>query len=303
MSSLRFLTSPLSGSLESRADGKPVLRHSSPTDASAAGRRRVSRFCSWATVTLLLAAPTLRLVNAVNERMANTSWATLSPASAVSAVRGLSAQLNGEPVFTADEIQKKAVPLLARLTSVPGEPEAIRGMAGRRDGSTQHLWTVEYRDAASRDVASSDAVAEGTAPEELLHKLAEATYDADTGELTSASTLCDLTGRPYVVGSERARPLTANEAVAEARMWLPKLGLWGCSGQSGQSPPSPVVFAPQKTSSGQWRVWLRGRETLGGPQLTVLVAVSNQTEVLVQATVVERAAYPRFYLPRLAPRR
>jgi hypothetical protein len=249
----------------------------------------VSRFCSWATITLLLAVPTLRLVNEVNEKMTDSSRVTLSPASAVSS---LSVRLNDEPLITAQEIQTKAVPLLAQLAPVPGEPLVVRGMAGRRDGSTQKVWTVAYRDVA-RDAASSDAAAEGTAPEELLQKLAETTYDADTGELLSASTLCDLAGRPYVVGSERARPLTEDEAVEEARLWLRKLGLW-----AGQSQASPVVFTPRKSSSGLWRVWLRGRETPKGPPLTILVGVSSQTEALVQATVVERAAFPSFYLPR-----
>jgi hypothetical protein len=235
----------------------------------------------------------VRLVNEVNERMANTSWATLSPASAVRALSALSAQRNNEPVFTAQEIQNKAVPLLARLASVPGEPLVIRGMAGRRDGTTQHTWTVMYRDIASRD-----AGAEGTTPAQFSRNLADANYDADTGEFLSASTLCDLTGRPYAAGSERALPLTANEAVEEARMWLPKLGLSSCqSGQAGQSRASPVVFAPQKSGSGLWRVWLQGRETPGGPPLTILVILSSETEAVVRAVAVERAAFPRFIYP------
>jgi hypothetical protein len=238
-------------------------------------------------------------MNAVNEKIANTSWATLSPASAVWA---LSCQREGEPVITAQVIQTKAVPLLARLVSVPGEPEVSRGMAGRRDGSTQNVWTVSYRDAAYRNVASSDAAAERTAPEEFLQKLAEATYDADTGELTRVSTLCDLSGRPFTVGAERARPLTENEAVEEARMWLRKLDLWDRSGQSGQYRQLPVVFAPQK-SNRVWRVWLWGRETPKGSPLTILVTLSSRTEAYMEATVVERAAFPSIYLPRPAPRR
>jgi hypothetical protein len=156
-------------------------------------------------------------------------------------------------------------------------------MAGRADGTTQHTWTVLYHPAASGGAALD---------------LAEADYDADTGELIRANTFCDLEGQPNVPGSERARLLTANDAVAEARAWLSKLGLW-----AGQTEASPVVFAPQKSSCGNWRVWLRGRETPGGPPLTVAVALNSRTEAYMEATIVERAALPSFYLPRAAPRR
>jgi hypothetical protein len=228
-----------------------------------------------ATVTLLLAVPAIRLTSEVNAQIAKTSRATLSPASAVSV---LSARLSGGPVFTAPEIQKKAVPLLARLASMPGEPLVILGVAGRADGTTQHTWTVSYRISVSGDAALD---------------LAEAEYDADTGELMRASTLCDLEGQPPVAGAERPRTLTAQAAIEEARAWLPKIGLW-----AAQSQAPPVVLASQKPSSGIWRVWLRGRETPGGPPLTVAISLSTKTGSLLQAAIVERAAFPSVYLPR-----
>jgi hypothetical protein len=95
--------------------------------------------------------------------------------------------------------------------------------------------------------------------------------------------------------------VTENEAVEEARSWLPKLGL--CD-PSVQPDATPTVFPPQKTKSGRWWVWLHGRETLGGPLLTVLVSVSSGSEnrIRMQAVIVERAAIPTLSLPRHAPR-
>jgi hypothetical protein len=119
-------------------------------DASPAGSRRVSLFCSLVTVTLLLAIPAARLVNEMNERIANTTSPTLTPASALTALFPGS---NDEPVFTSDEIRNKAVPLLARLASVPGEPLVVRGVAGRADGTTQRTWSVWYSPVPSGGVA------------------------------------------------------------------------------------------------------------------------------------------------------
>jgi hypothetical protein len=251
----------------------------------------VSRFCTWATVTLLLAVPALRLLNGVSERAANTSWAALSPTNAVYA---LSARLNDEPVFTAQEIQMKAVPLLARLASVPGEPLVIRGMNGRTDGTTQREWAVVYCPIPSPDAAAEGTASEPSSPSSPSSPApAEVGYDADTGEMTCATTACDLDGQPYVPGSKREQPLTAREAVREARAWLRKLGL-----VAGQEEPSPVVSAPRKSASGMWRVWLQGRETPEGPKLTVLVTLSSKTEAMMRAVVVDRAAIPSLYLPR-----
>jgi hypothetical protein len=189
-------------------------------------------------------------------------------------------------VYSAAEIQEKAMPLLARLDPGGKEVSVLRGMSGRADGSTQRLWCVVSRESPADALRNAD---DGPVPAKDLTGWAELHYDADTGALVYASSTPD----PGAQTNLSPSGLTEAEAVRVARGWMPKLGF--CP--EGET-MSPAVFPPRKMPRGLWRVWLRGQETPQGPPLTVEVVVRSAGDELIRATVVERISYPGSHLPR-----
>jgi hypothetical protein len=181
---------------------------------------------------------------------------------------------------TAKQIQRKATPLLAQLASPHGkvvkESNIFKivtapGASEKADGNTQRQWCVS-------GIAFDQAGA-------------EVRYDADTGELIYAGTVGYRDNTNNTDNRVQKPLLAAREAVQVARAWMPKLGLT----QSGIV--SPVLFAPEKTPRGLWRVWLQGTETPAGPPLTVQLTVIAATGDLLYAAVVERSKCPSIYLP------
>jgi hypothetical protein len=264
----RTMRFPASIQLDCPCDGQPVLR----TRSTAAPNRNVTSFCLLAMLGVLLVVPALRLI-----RQQTASYGAFS------------VRLNSDPAFTADAIRIEAAPVLAQLAPAHGHLEVIGGMGERPDGSAQRQWTVVCSSAPPRSNDFAPAAKGGG--------MAEVVYDGDTGELIHASAMCGLDGLPHDPTALRPRELTADEAVVEARAWLPKLGL-AAVGKPGEPEVSPVHYTPQMSIVGTWRVWLRARETFNGPVVTVMVILSNRRRALMQAVVLERAAFPSPYLPR-----
>jgi hypothetical protein len=134
--------------------------------------------------------------------------------------------------------------------------------------------------------------------------MAEVRYDADTGELVYASTMYPLHGTGTAADTESVPQniQTTREAVQAARAWVRKMGMTG-GGNAGSDAQPAVVFPPEKSKLGVWRVWLSVRETPetpdtpDSPALTVEVVLKSQYDSLVRAVVVDRSALPFMHLP------
>jgi hypothetical protein len=200
--------------------------------------------------------------------------------------------------FTAAQIREKAGPLLTCLSAGREEVSVTAQTGGLCDGGTGREWCVISASHTSRSAPGCVGAHCDQCSAELSPEMAEVRYDGDTGGLIYASSTFGMHGQSPSVS--RA-PLTSSEAIEVARAWLPKLGLANAQkqrepGKSRVSPP--IVFPPQKSSAGLWRVWLRGQETPGGPPLTVQISLTDATGEFLFAAVVERAAAPMVYLPR-----
>jgi hypothetical protein len=178
---------------------------------------------------------------------------------------------------TSLQFQAKALPLLAQLAPRYDRVVLAAGASDRADVVTQRQWSIRGIAAAQDETADSA---------ELASELAEVRYDADTGELIYAG----MIRGPDIRDSTRSIP--KSEAVQAARAWMSKLGL------NPTGSVLPVLFPPEKTPGGLWRVWLPGPEAPGGHPLTVQVTLIAATGDFLYAAIAEHSTMPRTYLPQ-----